>query len=195
VRVIGFAPPAASGGELGSAGVHGAGMAFDAVYDTHFEFVWRSLRALGVGREALDDAAQDVFGVVARRLEGFEGRSSLRTWLFGIAENVAANHRRWRSRKGSRCEPLSQGASERIASSEPTPHARAEQKEAADFAVRFCLELSEARRAVFVLGLLEGVPATEIATLLGVPVNTVYSRLHALRHELKARIAEREVEK
>lgn len=192
VRAIG--PPASSAALAATGGAEGHGD-FDSVYDAHFAFVWRSLRALGVGCEALDDAAQDVFGTVARRLAGFEGRSSLRTWLFGIAQNVAANHRRWHARKGNRWEPLSDGASERIASGEPTPQAHAEHKEAADFVVQFSAELEEPQRAVFVLGLLEGVPATEIASLLGVPVNTVYSRMHTLRRELKSRMARREVEK
>ncbi|NJL96066.1 MAG: TIR domain-containing protein, partial [Anaerolineae bacterium] len=63
---------------------------FDAVYDEYFEFAWRSLRRLGVPTEALDDAVQDLFLVVHRRLDSFEGRSSLRTWIFGIALRVAA---------------------------------------------------------------------------------------------------------
>jgi len=71
---------------------------FAQIYEEYFAFVWRSLRALGVSRSALDDATQDVFVVVHRRLSDFEGRSSLKTWLFGIACRVAANHRRSRER-------------------------------------------------------------------------------------------------
>lgn len=163
---------------------------FTRVYEAHFQFVWRSLRLLGVSREALDDAVQDVFGVVARQLSHFEGRSSLRTWVFGIAQNTASTHRRTRARKLDRLEPLT----EAVPSNEPTPQAHAEGKEAADMVARFCAELDEDRRTVFVLGLLEGVPAGEIATLLRVPVNTVYTRMHALRAALKQRLEEREVE-
>jgi RNA polymerase sigma-70 factor (ECF subfamily) len=163
---------------------------FEAVYAEHFQFVWRSLRLLGVSTASLDDAAQDVFGAIARQLPDFEGRSSLRTWVFGITQNVASNHRRTRSRKLDRLEPLDDG----IESREPTPHAHAEGREAAELVVRFCAELDESRRTVFVLGVLEGVPAAEIASLLGIALNTVYTRIHSLRHALKARIERREVE-
>jgi len=163
---------------------------FERLYAEHFEFVWRSLRLLGVEESALADVTQDVFGTVARQLSSFEGRSSLRTWVFGIVENTAANHRRRRARKLDRLQPLD----EEHPAGDPSPHARAEGKEAADLIVRFCAELEDGRRAVFVLGLLEGVPAAEIAASLGLPVNTVYTRMHALRQALKQRLEEREVE-
>jgi RNA polymerase sigma-70 factor (ECF subfamily) len=163
---------------------------FEAVYAEHFQFVWRSLRLLGVAAASLDDAAQDVFGAVARQLPDFEGRSSLRTWVFGISQNVASNHRRTRLRKLDRLEPLDDA----IESREPSPQAHVEGREAAELVVRFCAELDESRRAVFVLGVLEGVPAAEIAALLGIAVNTVYTRIHSMRHALKARIDRREVE-
>jgi RNA polymerase sigma-70 factor (ECF subfamily) len=167
-----------------------AAIDFEAVYAQTFQLVWRSLRMLGVGKESLDDALQDVFGAVARQLPGFEGRSSLRTWVFGITQNVAHNHRRSRKRKLERLEPLSDG----ILSREPTPEAHAEGREAADLVLRFCEELDEERRAVFVLGVLERVPANELAASLSIPVNTVYTRIHALRRALAARLSQREVE-
>jgi RNA polymerase sigma-70 factor (ECF subfamily) len=163
---------------------------FEVVYRQTFEMVWRSLRMLGVGKESLDDAVQDVFGAVARQLPGFEARSSLRTWVFGIAQNVAYNHRRTRQRKLERLEPLSDG----LLSHEATPEAHAEGKQAADLVLRFCAELDEERRSVFVLGVLERVPASEVAALLAIPVNTVYTRIHALRRALAARLSQREVE-
>ena len=54
-------------------------LAFDEVYDRWLDFVWRSLRRLGVPQASLDDAVQDVFVVVHRRLSTFEGRSTLKT--------------------------------------------------------------------------------------------------------------------
>jgi RNA polymerase sigma-70 factor, ECF subfamily len=163
---------------------------FARVYEEHFEFVWRSLRLLGVRSDALDDVSQDVFSAVARQLGCFEGRSSLRTWLFGISQNIASNHRRLRARKLDRLESLGG----HVASSEPSPLAHAEGREAADAILEFCDGLDEGRRAVFVLGLLEGVPAPEIAALLGISVNTVYSRIRTLRDALERRLAEREGE-
>src|SRR6186713_2887600 len=68
--------------------------AFAEVYESCAKLVWRNLRRLGVPEAALEDAAQDVFLVVHRRLSEFEGRSTLRTWIFGIVLRVAARHRR-----------------------------------------------------------------------------------------------------
>jgi RNA polymerase sigma-70 factor, ECF subfamily len=163
---------------------------FARVYEEQFEFVWRSLRLLGVRRDALDDVVQDVFSAVARQLGRFEGRSSLRTWVFGIAQNIASNHRRARARKQDRLEPLDGHA----VSPEPSPLAHTEGREAADAILEFCEGLEEGRRAVFVLGLLEGVPAPEIAALLGIPINTVYSRVRTLRDGLERHLSKREVE-
>src|SRR4051812_31392594 len=163
---------------------------FEDLYARQFEFVWRSLRLLGVEEAALPDVTQDVFSTVARQLASFQGRSSVRTWVFGIAQHTASNHRRQRGRKQAPLQPLV----ETLMASEPSPHAHVEGQEAADLIVRFCAELEESRRAVFVLGLLEGVPAPEIAALLDLPLNTVYSRMHALRHTLRRRLEEREVE-
>jgi len=99
---------------------------FRAVYDENFKRVWRSLRRLGVPPEALDDAIQDVFLAVHRRLESFEGRSALATWVMSIAVRVARDHRRRFQRKGGRLEPLT--TTER--DEKPGPHERAMLSEA-----------------------------------------------------------------
>jgi RNA polymerase sigma-70 factor (ECF subfamily) len=161
---------------------------FDEVYERHFEFVWRSLRMLGVARASLDDAVQDVFGVISRQLPRFEGRSSLRTWVFGIAQYTAANHRRGERRKSAPLSPLQ----EDLESHAPGPQQQAEASQLASAIQAFCAALDQGRRAVFVLGLLEDVPPAEIAELLEIPVNTVYSRLRALRQALKRHLEERE---
>jgi RNA polymerase sigma-70 factor (ECF subfamily) len=163
-------------------------LSFEEVYERYFEFVWRSLRMLGVARASLDDAVQDVFGVISRQLARFEGRSSLRTWVFGIAQYTAANHRRGERRKSAPLSPLQDD----LASREPGPQLQAEASQLASVIQAFCAELEESRRAVFVLGLLEEVPPAEIAELLELPVNTVYSRLRALRQALRERLERRE---
>ena len=67
---------------------------FDAVYAEHAGFVCRVLRGMGLPDAQLDDAVQDVFLVVHRRLGEFDGQAKVRTWLFGIALRVASHHRR-----------------------------------------------------------------------------------------------------
>ncbi|HTU57497.1 MAG TPA: sigma-70 family RNA polymerase sigma factor, partial [Polyangiales bacterium] len=64
---------------------------FDAVYEEHFDFVWRNLRRLGVREGELRDAAQDAFLVVHRRLAQFDGVGSVRAWLYSIVRRVAAD--------------------------------------------------------------------------------------------------------
>jgi RNA polymerase sigma-70 factor (ECF subfamily) len=82
----------------------------DQTYEQHFAFVWRSLRRLGVPVDLLDDAAQDVFIVALRRAGDFRQRSSYRTWLFGIACNVAREQRK-KARRIQTHDPLDEGLS------------------------------------------------------------------------------------
>lgn len=59
------------------------------IYASHAAAAWRSLRRLGVHESELEDALQDVFLIVHRRLADFEGRAALRTWIYGIVLRVA----------------------------------------------------------------------------------------------------------
>src|SRR3954468_16715186 len=74
-------------------------LSFEAVYETHFDFVWRSLRRRGLTEPRIDDAVQDVFLVIHRKLSDFQQRSSLKTWIFGIVVRVAHDHHRSKRRK------------------------------------------------------------------------------------------------
>src|SRR5437879_5462685 len=73
---------------------------FDSVYASTFDFAWRLLERLGVPHAQIDDAAQEVFVTVHRKLRGFQGRSSLKTWVAGIAARVASDARRAHRRRG-----------------------------------------------------------------------------------------------
>src|SRR4051812_40025801 len=67
---------------------------FRQVYDEHFRFVWRSLGRLGVRESDIADTVQEVFVIVHRKLDEFEGKSKMTTWLFGISMRVARDHRK-----------------------------------------------------------------------------------------------------
>jgi RNA polymerase sigma-70 factor (ECF subfamily) len=162
-----------------------APLEFERVYEENFAFVWRSLRSLGMKDSALDDAVQDVFLVVHRRLPEFEGRASVKTWLYAIAERVAFNHRRGRDRKDAALAPLDG----REPSDAPDPFERASESEAARFTERFLDSLEPGKRSVFALALLEGMPVTDVAEALGIPPNTVYSRIRAVRKAFQAAAA------
>src|SRR3954470_20523583 len=69
-----------------------------SIYEEHARFVWLTLQRFGVEPADLDDVAHDVFVVVHRRLDSFDGTSRMTTWLFGICMRLAANYRRRRRR-------------------------------------------------------------------------------------------------
>lgn len=152
-------------------------VSFDAIYDAHFALVWRTLRRMGVAPALLDDAAQDVFLVAHRQLPGFEGRSSVKTWLCGIALRVAHDYRRSARRRGLML-PLEETTAPSV---RPSPFEHAQQAEAAHLVHRFLDTLDEPKRVVFVLSELEEMTAPEIATILDTSVNTIYSRLRKAR--------------
>src|SRR6185369_4258220 len=66
----------------------GSRPSFREVYEQHFEMVWRYATFHGVPPMSLDDVVQEIFIVVHGRMETFEGRSSLRGWVMGVAHNV-----------------------------------------------------------------------------------------------------------
>jgi RNA polymerase sigma-70 factor, ECF subfamily len=163
---------------------------FRAVYDEHFDFVWRSLRRLGMGPSDVADAVQEVFLVVHRRLSEFEGRARLTTWLYRICFRVASDRRR---RAHLRYEELSD--MERLA--ETAGELNSEDKLAKDedlALLQASLDaLSLEQRAVFTLFELEKMPCDAIASLLEIPHGTVYSRLRlgreAFRKALRRNLA------
>jgi RNA polymerase sigma-70 factor (ECF subfamily) len=169
-------------------------LAFPDVYEEHFEFVFRSARRLGVDPSAVDDVVQETFLVAHRRLESFEGRSSPRTWLFGILRRVVKDHRRTIRRKNPDGAKDDRVDLETLRSREAGPHERAEEAEAVRILYTLLDTLDEDRREVFVLAELEEMRVPEIAEAIDVNVNTVYTRLRAARRlfekaagELRAR--------
>lgn len=162
---------------------------FDAVYSQYFAFVWRSLRLLGVPHELLEDAAQESFVVIARRLAEFSGDARLTTWIFSIVRRVAANQRRTYRRKQAPLQPIEFTMQCEL----PSPEANLQASQAAAQIQLFCARLSVERREVFVLALLEGCPAQEVASSLALPLNTVYSRIRLLREALRAFLDQTEV--
>lgn len=156
----------------------------DAIYREHHGFVWSTLLRLGVPRSQVDDACQDVFLVVFRRLETFEGRSQLTTWLFSIARRVAFRHRRSLSRRSRKTRALG---------SEPqhvrTLEETVEQRDAATRVLAALDALDPDKRTVLVLHVFEGKSGPQIAEMLGLPLDTAYSRIKSGRRMLRTRLA------
>lgn len=153
-------------------------LSFEEVYAAHAGFVLRNLRRLGVSEATLDDAMQDVFVVVHRRLPEFERRSAVTTWLFAIVVGIARNDRRTRRRRA----PETGGEPEvdvLVAAPAERPDRRAEQAQSVRVLLSLLDQLDEDKREAFVLSQLEQMTAPEIAQALSVNVNTVYARIRA----------------
>ncbi len=162
-------------------------LTFEAVYQANFDFVWRSVRGLGVAAAAVDDATQDVFVVVHRRLHEFEARAHIRSWLFGIALRVARDYRRSVRRKGPQVQLPETLCSSQAAS----PFDTTARAQALRFVEAFLDTLNDDKRVVFVLAELEQLRPPEIAEMLELNLNTVYSRLRAARLEFAQAVADR----
>ena len=166
---------------------------FRAVYEAHFRFVWGSLRRLGVREADALDLTQKVFVTVHARTADFEGRSRLRTWIFGICQRVASDYRRSATIRHEVVMDSAELDSHREA--EGGGQTSAEARQRAAIAEAILSKLSEAQRVVFVLFELDEMSGDEIAELLDVSVGTVRSRLRlareAVRREVK-RLAARD---
>lgn len=153
------------------------------VHDRHVDFVWKTLQRLGVRPADLEDALQDVFVVVHRRLDSFNGSSLLTTWLFGICLRVAIAHRR---RGHVRREQASDELETSLeADTDAGPEALTLARQRQRQLVLVLDSLEPHRRAVFVMFELEAMSAPAIARSLGIPLGTVYSRLAAARVDFK----------
>jgi len=149
---------------------------FQALYAEHFNFVWRTLRRLGVPPADLPDVAQDVFLVVHRRLPDFEPRARVTTWLFPICLHAARDRRR-------RAHVRREVSDEQDDLVDPAPMP-GHDLERQDDLVLFEAALADMnldQRAVFVLFELEELRGEDIAATLAIPLGTVYSRLRLAR--------------
>lgn len=160
---------------------------FQALYERHFDFVWRTLRHLGVRTADLSDASQDVFIVVYRRLSSFEARGKFTTWLFQICFNVARNRRRLAYRRNEVSDDES--ALERVHARGPDPFADAAREEKLALFEAALERMAIEQRAAFILFEIEGMTGPEAASAMGVPQGTAYSRLRLARITFRETLA------
>lgn len=161
--------------------------AFDVLYEDHFDLVWRTARRLGVPEAGADDVVQDVFMVLHRRLDEYDGRTPIKRWILGMTVRVVSDHRRRYRRKDAPCvpQPADSDGNVLLASERPPPSAGIEQEEQVRLLEQLLGQLSEEKREVLVLSELEEMTVPEIAELLGANVNTIYTRLRAARQEFE----------
>ncbi len=150
--------------------------------DAHFDFVWRSLRGLGVPAATADDSAQQVFWIAAQKLEVIVAGSE-RSFLFATARGIAANVRRGRARSREVQDEAALAVQE---DAKPNPEQLVASAEARALLDTFLEALPEDLRTVFVLFELEGMSMVDMAEVLGLPPGTVASRLRRARESFQA---------
>jgi RNA polymerase sigma-70 factor (ECF subfamily) len=159
------------------------------LYTTYAPLVWRTLRRLGVAQEQLEDGVQDVFLVVHRQRALFEGRSTLKTWLVGIAVRVAKGYRRTEVRYTNRIDRLAmQLTSDNNAP--VTPSDGTEQREASELLHALLARLPDEQREMLVLVELEELTVREASEALGIRVRTGQRRLRAAIQAMSAAVAD-----
>ena len=191
-------PPAAApaGGdasdeELARRFAAGDAGAFDELLTRHRDALYRFARwSLGAARDEAEDATQDVLVEIYRSLPRFEGRSRLRTWMFGLARNVCRQRRRALRRTSSNpTRSVDSGEAFRdVPDCGADLDAALERREIQE-AVGLAIDrLSPEHRSAVLLRDIEGLSYEEIAEVLGIPLGTVRSRLHNARLALAGRL-------
>jgi RNA polymerase sigma-70 factor (ECF subfamily) len=160
------------------------GCRFRAMVEAHFDFIWRTLRGLGVSSAGADDAAQQVFLVALQKLDSIEpGRE--RAFLFSTAVGVAANTRRAQGRVR---EVHDDEAMLAHADAAPDPEEVSSRRQARARLDAILDAMPIDLRTVFVLFELEALTMAEIATLLDLAPGTVASRLRRAREDFRASV-------
>jgi RNA polymerase sigma-70 factor (ECF subfamily) len=156
--------------------------AFESLYCDYFDFVYRSLRRLGVAASSVEDALQEVYLVVLRHIDRYQPGTHPKAWLFAITHRVASNYRRTRRRR----HELSLVDADELISAERSPFDRAVQRQAQRLLHQFLESVGDNQRSVFIMAELELMTGPEIAHALGENLNTIYARLRAARKQFTA---------
>lgn len=159
----------------------------EAIYDEHGDFLYAALRRLGLDGVQAEDALQDVLVVVHRRLDSFEGRGTLRSWLYGVAVRVAREHRRRRSLQRRVFRFFAPEEQDDIVDARAVdPQRSAEHAQELGRLDALLSELGDQRREILVLVEILELTVPEAAESLGLGLNTAYSRLRLARRDLRA---------
>jgi RNA polymerase sigma-70 factor (ECF subfamily) len=162
-------PPAAPGSA-------GASREFAAIFDEFAPYLARVVPRMGVASADVEDVMQEVFVAIHRALPNFEGRSSLKSWVYGICIRTCSNYRQ---RAHRRRERLAANVPEIRVTHDPEQALTARRALTRLDAV--LARLSEPQRAAFVLYEIEELSIQEIAAALGCSKFTIYARLYAAR--------------
>lgn len=156
---------------------------FTRLYRENHAAVRRWVGTLGVAPAERDDVVQEAFLVVYRRLDSYDERGSLRSWLFQITRRVCRDHRRRRSRARTREERAE------VPVAVPAADDELARREAIDLMQSLLGQMDENKRLVFVLTEVDGMSAPEVSEALEIPVSRVHSRLRQARANFERMVA------
>lgn len=154
---------------------------FQSMFDREFAYVCQVLRRVGVRAEDLEDLAQEVFVTVYQKFRSYDREKPIRPWLLAFAVRAARNYQRLARH---RRELSDENMGERLNDC-ASPEECVGEQQATHHVIRALESVAPERRDVLVLHDIYGYEAPEIAASLGIPVGTVYSRVHVGRQELK----------
>jgi RNA polymerase sigma factor (sigma-70 family) len=170
--------------------------AFSRLVAVHEGMVYNlAVRLLGDAEEARD-LSQEAFLQVHRTLGRFEGRSSLKTWIFRIVVNLSRNRQRWWRRRFRHrscaledISPRDESSLSASRSAFSSPYELARRRERSEKVQAALLRLSFDHRAILLLKEVEELSCDQIAASLGIPEGTVKSRLARAREALRRALA------
>ena len=150
-------------------------------FQQELAYVYRSFRRLGTSPSEVEDLAQDLFLALRRSWGAYDASRPLRPYLFGFAFRIAAANQRKRKRE------VAFGIVE-VDDTGLGPEETLQSKQARALVMAALNRIPLPRRAVLVMHELDDVPVSEVASVLSIPLFTVYSRLRKARRELQAGI-------
>jgi RNA polymerase sigma-70 factor, ECF subfamily len=162
---------------------------FESIYRQYFDFVWSSVRRLGVRPVAVDDVVQEIFIVIHSRLHTLEKPEALRSWIYSVIRRTVSGHHR--SQRVKEISGVMLATEPETRRPPATPFDLAQQNDQVKLLFSLLDELDEPKREVFVMAELDELTVPEIAEILEIPLNTVYSRLRAARQTFDEAMARR----
>lgn len=160
-------------------------LSFRELFDEHYDYVWSSLRRLGVFPRDIDDVADDVFLRVHEHFAAYDRTRPVKPWLFAFAFHAASDYRRLARH---RIKLGLEGFDE--IDDAPTPEEALVQRETGRLVQEALDAISITNRAVFVMYEIDGTDMKDIASSLEIPLHTAYSRLRLARATFEAKVRE-----
>lgn len=160
---------------------------FRAIFDAHYDYVWLSLRRLGVHDRDREDVTNEVFFRVHGRLGTYDPSRPMRPWLFAFAVRAASDYRKLARHRRERDSDSSEGGYASVHPG-PGPDEHAIRREEQRLVASALETLDLPQRSVFVMHELDQVPVPTIAEALGIPLGTAYTRLRSARQDFAAAV-------